>query len=80
VKKVTMLGIALVRGYPVADAALAAITLAVAAIPEDLPAIVTIALAVGVQRMARRRAVIRRLPAVRRSGPHRWSARTRPGP
>jgi hypothetical protein len=57
---VALLSVALVRGYPVADAALAAITLAVAAIPEGLPAIVTIALAVGVQRMARRRAVIHR--------------------
>lgn len=54
----------LLRGYPAADMFSAGVSLAVAAVPEGLPAVITITLAMGVRRMARRRVVVRRLPAV----------------
>ncbi|HEX5515816.1 MAG TPA: HAD-IC family P-type ATPase, partial [Gammaproteobacteria bacterium] len=54
--------------YPLTDMFMAVVSLAVAAIPEGLPVILTIAMAIGVQRMAGRNAVIRRLPAVEALG------------
>lgn len=61
-------GIGLLRGEALADMFLLAISIAVAVIPEGLPAVVTITLAVGARRMFMRRALIRRLPAVETLG------------
>ena len=56
------------RGVPLEEMMLAAVSLAVSAVPEGLPAIVTIALAIGVQRMIRRRALTRELKAIETLG------------
>jgi Ca2+-transporting ATPase len=63
-----IVALGLFRGQPFIDMLIFGIALAVAVVPEALPAVVTISLAIGVQRMVKRNALVRRLPAVETLG------------
>jgi len=65
---VVIVAVGLLRGQPFIEMIVFGIALAVAVVPEALPAVVTVSLAIGVQRMVRRNALVRRLPAVETLG------------
>ncbi len=65
---IIVFGVGLLRGIPLEEMFITSISLAVAAVPEGLPAVITIALSLGASRMVRRHALIRKLPAVETLG------------